>query len=60
MIKKCRICDGEFFEKPILSLKNMPESAQGFLAYKSDNQTMDINMKVFIQRRISLREKMVN
>ena len=44
MIKKCRICDGEFFEKPILSLKNMPESAQGFLAYKSDNQTMDINI----------------
>ena len=44
MITKCRICGGEFFEKPILSLKNMPESAQGFLAYKSDNQTMDINM----------------
>ena len=44
MITKCRICDGEFFEKPILSLKNMPESAQGFLAYKSDNQAMDINI----------------
>ena len=44
MITKCRICGGEFFEKLILSLKNMPESAQGFLAYKSDNQTMDINM----------------
>lgn len=44
MITKCRICGGEFFEKPILSLKNMPESAQGFLAYKSDNQAMDINI----------------
>ena len=44
MIKNCRICDGEFFDKPIISLKNMPESAQGFLDYKSDNQTMDINL----------------
>lgn len=44
MIKNCRICDGEFFDEPIISLKNMPESAQGFLDYKSDNQTMDINL----------------
>lgn len=44
MINKCRICGGEFFNKPIISLKNMPESAQGFLAYKSYNQAMDINI----------------
>ena len=44
MRKNCRICGGEFFNKPIISLKNMPESAQGFLDYKSNNQTMDINL----------------
>lgn len=41
---KCRICNGDFFEEPIISLENMPKSAQGFLDYKSDDQTIDLNL----------------
>jgi len=29
-ISDCRVCGNEFFEKPILQLKNMPKSAQNF------------------------------
>lgn len=43
-MKKCIICGGDFFDIPIISLNNMPESAQGFLDNKEDNHSITLNL----------------
>jgi len=47
MKKRCRVCGNKLFKEPLLTLKNMPRSAQNFPEKKESREIRGITLKVF-------------
>lgn len=47
LVKKCKVCNGNLYNKPILVLNNMPKSAQNFPTKKDLHKEKGIKLSVY-------------
>ena len=46
-MNNCRSCGGEFFDKPLLTYDNSPESAQNFIEDLSSTKDEPVKLEIY-------------